>query len=81
MKTRILAVAAGVVLLMGMLTPSLLAQSATVRGVCKDLQGQPLVGATVELVNNNNGIKKDLKTNKKGEYFSSAFLRALIPTI
>ena len=70
MKTRILAVAAGVVLLMGMLTPSLLAQSATVRGVCKDLQGQPLVGATVELVNNNNGIKKDLKTNKKGEYFS-----------
>jgi tetratricopeptide (TPR) repeat protein len=65
-----LAVAAGVVLLMGALTPALLAQTATVRGVCKDLQGQPMVGATVELVNNSNGLKKDLKTNKKGEYFS-----------
>jgi tetratricopeptide (TPR) repeat protein len=65
-----LAVAAGVVLLMGILTPALLAQTATVRGVCKDVQGQPLADATVELVNNSNGLKKDLKTNKKGEYFS-----------
>jgi len=65
-----LAVAAGVVLLLGLLTPALLAQSTTVRGVCKDAQGQPLVGATVELVNNSNGLKRDLKTNKQGEYFS-----------
>jgi tetratricopeptide (TPR) repeat protein len=70
MKTRKLAVAAGVVLLMGMLTPALFAQLATVRGVCKDVNGHPLVGATVELVNNGNGLKKDLKTNKNGEYFS-----------
>lgn len=70
MKTRMLAVAAGVVLLMGILTPSVMAQTATIRGVCKDLQGQPLVGATLELINNANGLKRDLKTNKKGEYFS-----------
>jgi|SRR6185312_2968924 len=70
MKTRILAVAAGVVLLMGILTPAVFAQMATVRGVCKDMNGKPLAGATVELVNSSNGIKKDLKTNKNGEYFS-----------
>ncbi|HEY1464327.1 MAG TPA: tetratricopeptide repeat protein [Terriglobales bacterium] len=69
MKARIWAVAAGVILLMGMLTP-MFAEVATVLGTCKDANGQPLVGATVELSNTDNGQKINLKTNKKGEYFS-----------
>ena len=68
MKTKILAVA-GVILLMGMLTP-MFAEVATVLGTCKDANGQPLVGATVELVNVDTSQKIDLKTNKKGEYMS-----------
>ncbi|HEY1801425.1 MAG TPA: tetratricopeptide repeat protein [Terriglobales bacterium] len=70
MKTRMLAVAAGVILLMAVMTPAVFAQLATVRGVCKDVNGQPLAGATVELINSSNGLKRDLKTNKNGEYFS-----------
>ena len=70
MKTRMLAVAAGVVLLMAVMTPAVFAQLATVRGVCKDVNGKPLAGATVQLVNNSNGLTRNLKTNKNGEYFS-----------
>ena len=44
--------------------------TATVKGYAKDNQGQPLVGATVEFVNQDTGQKYDIKTNKKGEYFS-----------
>jgi pentatricopeptide repeat protein len=69
MKARNWAVAAGVILLIGMLTPAF-AQLANVTGTCKDANGQPMVGATVELTNAENGRKIDLKTNKKGEYFS-----------
>ena len=69
MKARIWAVAAGVILLIGMLTPAF-AEVATVLGACKDANGQPLVGAIVELTNIDNGQKISLKTNKKGEYFS-----------
>ncbi|MGH9530702.1 MAG: carboxypeptidase regulatory-like domain-containing protein, partial [Terriglobales bacterium] len=55
----------------GVVVPSLLAQDfAQVKGVCKDRDGKPLVGATVEWLNTDNGRKYDLKTNKKGEYFS-----------
>lgn len=44
--------------------------SATVKGVCKDVQGNPFPDAIVVFLNTNNGQKYQLKTNKKGEYFS-----------
>jgi tetratricopeptide (TPR) repeat protein len=45
-------------------------QSATVKGTCKDAQGTPIAGAQVTWHNNDNGRTFNLKTNKKGEYFS-----------
>jgi tetratricopeptide (TPR) repeat protein len=51
--------------------PALLAQaSGTVKGVCKDQQGNPIAGAVVVYENVDNGQKYNLKTNGKGEYFS-----------
>jgi len=47
-----------------------LSQTATVKGTCKDAQGNPIVGAQVTWHNNDNGRTFNLKTNKKGEYFS-----------
>ena len=46
------------------------AQTATVKGVCKDAQGNPITDAQVVWHNNDNGRTFNLKTNKKGEYFS-----------
>jgi tetratricopeptide (TPR) repeat protein len=42
----------------------------TVKGVCKDDQGNPIVNAIVTWHNDDNGRTYKLKTNKKGEYFS-----------
>jgi tetratricopeptide (TPR) repeat protein len=42
----------------------------TVRGVCTDVDGKPIAGAVVHLVDVDTGRKYDLKTNNKGEYFS-----------
>jgi tetratricopeptide (TPR) repeat protein len=51
--------------------PLLFAQAAgTVKGVCKDAQGNPIPDAVVVYANQDNGQKYTLKTNKKGEYFS-----------
>jgi len=47
-----------------------LAQTATVKGVARDAQGQPIAGAQVVWQNTDNGRSYKLKTNKKGEYFS-----------
>jgi tetratricopeptide (TPR) repeat protein len=44
--------------------------SGTVKGACKDQQGAPIVDGVVLWVNQDNGQKYVLKTNKKGEYFS-----------
>ncbi len=44
--------------------------TGTVKGVAKDQSGKPIEGATVELLNAENGRKVNLKTNSKGEYFS-----------
>ncbi|HVI10565.1 MAG TPA: tetratricopeptide repeat protein [Candidatus Binatia bacterium] len=44
--------------------------SGTVKGVCKDVDGNPIADAVVVYANNDNGQKYTLKTNKKGEYFS-----------
>lgn len=51
--------------------PSLFAQaSGTVKGVCKDSEGQPIADGVVLFANQDTGQKYTLKTNKKGEYFS-----------
>ncbi|HXY04344.1 MAG TPA: tetratricopeptide repeat protein [Terriglobales bacterium] len=51
--------------------PQVVAQNTgTVKGVCKDVDGKPIADAQVEWTNTDNGRKYDLKTNKKGEYFS-----------
>src|SRR5215475_7520673 len=44
--------------------------STTVKGICTDIDGKPIVGATVEWDNLDNGRKYPLKTDKKGQYFS-----------
>src|SRR5579862_8988028 len=44
--------------------------TGSVKGVCKDTDGKPVANAQVEWLNTDNGRKYDLKTNKKGEYFS-----------
>jgi tetratricopeptide (TPR) repeat protein len=70
MKQRLLIV--GLVVAMAALCiPPVLAQATgSVKGVCKDAQGTPIVGANLEWLNTDNGRKYNLKTNKKGEYFS-----------
>ncbi len=67
-----LAVFALVLLILGICATPLLAQvgSATVKGVCKDIDGNPIVDGVVVFANQDNGQKYTLKTNKKGEYFS-----------
>jgi tetratricopeptide (TPR) repeat protein len=59
------------VLVAALCVPSVFAQaSGSVKGVCKDAQGNPFADAVVVWVNTDNGQKYTLKTNKKGEYFS-----------
>jgi tetratricopeptide (TPR) repeat protein len=60
-----------VLVMLGVCTPLGFSQaSGTVKGVCKDAQGNPIADAIVVFVNQSNGQKYQLKTNKKGEYFS-----------
>ena len=61
-----------VLLMLGLCATPVFAQGAsgTVKGVCKDTQGNPIVGGIVVWANQDNGQKYTLKTNKKGEYFS-----------
>ena len=59
------------VLAVGLCVPAVFAQaSGTVKGVCKDAQGNPVADGVVVWNNMDNGQKYPLKTNKKGEYFS-----------
>ncbi len=70
MKKR-LAILLFVALGLGLCVPPAFAQaSGTVKGVCKDAQGNPVADAIVVWTNTDNGQKYTLKTNKKGEYFS-----------
>ena len=58
-------------LLAGLAAPAAFAQATgSVKGVCKDREGNPIVGATVEFLSSETGHKYTLKTDKKGEYFS-----------
>jgi tetratricopeptide (TPR) repeat protein len=51
--------------------PSVFAQaSGTVKGVCKDAQGNPIANGVVVYANQDNGQKYTLKTDKKGGFFS-----------
>ncbi|MBI3478387.1 MAG: tetratricopeptide repeat protein [Acidobacteria bacterium] len=51
--------------------PAAFAQATgTVKGVCRDAEGKPLVGVVVEWAGIETGRKYTLKTNAKGEYFS-----------
>ena len=50
------------------------AQTGTVKGVCKNVDGTPIVGADVEWYGTDTGRKIILKTDKKGEYFSLGVL-------
>jgi tetratricopeptide (TPR) repeat protein len=66
-----LAVFALVLSILGLSVPPVFAQaSATVKGVCKDVDGKPLADAVVIWANGDTGQKYTLKTNKKGEFFS-----------
>jgi tetratricopeptide (TPR) repeat protein len=70
MKQRLLMLML-VVAVAALCVPPVFAQATgTVKGVCKDMEGKPIVGANLEWVNTDNGRKYNLKTNKKGEYFS-----------
>ncbi len=51
-------------------SPAFAQDTGSVKGVCKDADGKPIVGATVEWQNADTGRKYDIKTNGKGEYFS-----------
>jgi tetratricopeptide (TPR) repeat protein len=46
------------------------AQTAVVKGYVHDVEGKPMAGVTVQLMNKDNGRKYDLKTDKKGDYYS-----------
>src|ERR1700692_195750 len=66
-----LAILLFVLVVLGLCAPPVFVQaSGTVKGVCKDAQGNPIVDGIVVWQNNDNGQKYTLKTNKKGEYFS-----------
>ena len=43
--------------MMALLTVSAVAQQASIKGICKDENGKPIAGATVELNNLENGSK------------------------
>jgi len=58
------------VLAIALWVPPVFGQAGTVKGVCKDAEGNPIAGGVVVWTNVDNGQKYTLPTNKKGEYFS-----------
>ena len=64
-------VVVSVALVLGLCVPPVIAQSTgSVKGVCKDRNGNVITAGTVEWVSNDTGRKYPIKLNKKGEYFS-----------
>jgi tetratricopeptide (TPR) repeat protein len=58
-------------MLVSLCAPPVFAQAmGSVKGTCKDENGQPIVGAVVEYSGVETGRKYSVKTNNKGEYFS-----------
>lgn len=70
MKARLTAFLFVALAVVTLIPPAFSQMTATVKGTIKNEQGQPISGATVELQNNENGQKYNLKTNSKGQYFS-----------
>lgn len=71
MKQRLLIVMLVAATLTTLCLPPAFAQATgTVKGTCKNLDGTPIIGANLEWSNTDNGRRYNLKTNKKGEYFS-----------
>ena len=71
MKKRYFAILLFAIVTLGLCVPPVSAQaSGTVKGVCKDAQGNVIPDAIVLWTNTDNGQKYTLKSNKKGEYFS-----------
>jgi tetratricopeptide (TPR) repeat protein len=70
MRNRFIIMIAIAGFLAGLGAPAALAQTGSVKGVCKDQQGNVIAGATVEWTSTETGRKYTLKTNNKGEYFS-----------
>ena len=59
------------VFVVGFSAPLVFSQTTgTVKGVCKDLDGKPIAGATVEWTGVETGHKYTIKTDKNGNYFS-----------
>jgi len=70
MKQRFVVLAL-VALVAGLCVPPVFGQATgTVKGVCKDTEGKPIAGASVEYYSQETGRKYPLKTDSKGEYFS-----------
>ena len=70
MKQRLLIVMLVVAVATLCVSPAFAQATGTVKGTAKNMDGTPIVGANVEWANTDNGRKYNLKTNKKGEYFS-----------
>src|SRR5258708_34011605 len=70
MKQRLLMVTAGSAVAALCVSPVFAQATGTIKGTCKNMDGTPIVGANLEWSNTDNGRKYNLKTNKKGEYFS-----------
>lgn len=70
---RILTVVTLVLIVAGLVVPAAVAQMSNmtkVAGTVKDKDGKPLVGAMVQFIGLDNGRKLQLKTDKKGQYYS-----------
>jgi tetratricopeptide (TPR) repeat protein len=50
--------------------PAAWGQTGTVKGYVHDVEGKPIPGAVIQMVNKENGRKYEIKTDKKGEYYS-----------
>jgi tetratricopeptide (TPR) repeat protein len=59
-----------ILLVAGLCVPAAFAQTGSVKGACKDLDGKPIAGAAVLYTSLDNGRKYSLKTDNRGEYFS-----------
>jgi tetratricopeptide (TPR) repeat protein len=67
MKRRlILCVLAAMMAALG--TPAAWGQFTYIKGFVHDVKGEPIVGATMQFTNRDNGRKYEAKTNNKGEY-------------
>lgn len=70
MKTQFILVVVVAVIAALCLPPVFAQATGTVKGVCTDVEGKPIAGATVEYRSLETGRKYALKTNNKGEFFS-----------